>query len=48
MKTEYPLVHELEGCGLSVMDKCYGYLPPDGSVATNLIEVKRNTMFNRI
>ena len=32
------LENNLEGCGLSVMDKCYGHKPLDGSTPTNLIE----------
>ena len=40
------LEHDLEGCGLSVMDKCYGYFPPDGSLPTNLIEVTDNIIFD--
>ena len=38
-KTEYLRdEHNLEGCGLSVMGKCYEHNPPDGSTPTNLIE----------
>ena len=46
-KTEYLRdEHNLEGCGLSVMDKCYGHFPPDESTPSNLIEVTDNIIFD--
>ena len=34
------VANQNETCSLSIMDKCYGALPPDGTESDTLIEVR--------